>query len=202
MPKIDHGNDHTLISSLIAGEEWAFKSIFNTYYNRLLRFATSYLRDEELAEDIVQDAFIVLWERRTTLAYDSQNLFAFLVQIVKLKTLNHIEKTRRRNSIEQGLYLTELRQLELDYHTLNSLNISHIMLSEIQSTVNLTLSNLPDLTREIFEWSRNHYLTNKEIAAKLGKSDKTIEYHLTKALKALRLALSDYLYLLFFLLYF
>lgn len=199
---MDDGHASTLISSLIAGEEWAFKSIFDKYYSRLLRFATSYLRDEELAEDIVQDAFIVLWERRDTLADDSQNLFAFLVQVVKLKTLNHIEKSRRRNAIEHRLYLTELRQLELDYDTLNSLNVSHIMLSEIQSTVNATLSNLPDLTREIFEWSRNHYLTNKEIAQKLGKSDKTVEYHLTKALKALRLSLSDYLYLIFILHYF
>lgn len=193
-----HETDHILISALKAGEEWAFKAIFDKYYRRLLRFAVSYLRDDGLAEDIVQDAFVLLWERRGELVDDSQNLFAFLVQVVKLKTLNHLEKTRRRNTIEQRLHSNEARQLELDHYTLRSLNVSNIFLSEIEDTVAATLSKLPEQTREIFEWSRNQYLSNKEIATKLGKSEKTIEYHLSKALKALRIALAEYLHLLLF----
>lgn len=186
-------SDQDLVLGIKAGEEWAFRATFDRYYNRLLRFAVSYLHDVGLAEDIAQDTFILLWEYRLNLQEDTPHLFAFLIQVAKLKMLNSMEKKRRRYHIEQHLFSRNLRQVELDMYTLHALSISNIYLSEIEHLVADTLALVPEQTRMIFNLSREQGLSNKEIAARIGKTEKTIEYHIGKVLKLLRPKLSDYL---------
>ncbi|MBK1440715.1 RNA polymerase sigma-70 factor [Parapedobacter sp. ISTM3] len=198
MPNKRDLSDKGLILGIKAGEEWAFRAAFDRYYNRLLRFAVSYLHDADVAEDIAQDTFILLWEYRSSLQEDTPHLFAFLVQVVKLKMLNSMEKKRRRYQIEQHLFSRSLRQVELDMHTLQTLSISTIYLSEIERLVGDTLAHVPEQTRMIFNLSREQGLSNREIADKIGKTEKTVEYHIGKVLKLLRPKLSDYLKVILF----
>ncbi|MFC7526073.1 RNA polymerase sigma-70 factor [Parapedobacter sp. GCM10030251] len=193
MPTKYEPSDEDLVLGIKAGEEWAFRTTFDRYYHRLLRFAVSYLKDDGLAEDIAQDAFVLLWEHRLNLQEDTSHLFAFLAQVVKLKMLNSLEKKRRRYHIEQHLFSRSLRQVELDMYTLQTLSISNIYLSEIELVVADTLAQLPEQTRAIFNLSREQGFSNKEIAARIGKTEKTVEYHIGKVLKILRPKLSDYL---------
>ncbi|MFC3199839.1 RNA polymerase sigma-70 factor [Parapedobacter deserti] len=193
MPNKRDLTDKGLVLGIKAGEEWAFRAAFDRYYNRLLRFAVSYLHDVGLAEDVAQDTFILLWEYRPNLQENTPNLFAFLIQVVKLKMLNSMEKRRRRYQIEQHLFSRGLRQVELDLHTLQTLNTSIIYLSEIEHLVGDTLAHMPEQTRIIFNLSREQGFSNKEIADQIGKTEKTVEYHISKVLKLLRLRLSDYL---------
>ncbi len=192
-------SDNDLVLGIKAGEEWAFRATFDRYYNRLLRFAVSYLKDADLAEDVAQDTFVLLWEYRLNLQEDTPHLFAFLIQVVKLKMLNSMEKRRRRYHIEQHLFSRSLRQVELDMYTLETLSISNIYLSEIEELVVDTLAHVPEQTRTIFNLSREEGLSNKEIAARIGKTEKTVEYHIGKVLKLLRPKLSDYLKMALFL---
>lgn len=193
MPNKSNFSEKNLVRGIKAGEEWAFRASFDLYYNRLLRFAVSYVKDVDLAEDIVQDTFVLLWEYRLSLEDSTPNLLPFLTQVAKLKMLNSMEKKRRRYNIQQQLFSRNLRQVELDTHTLRTLSISSIYLSEIEHVVADTLALVPDKTRTIFNLSREQGFSNKEIAAQLEKTEKTVEYHISKVLKLLRPRLSDYL---------
>ncbi len=193
--------DSGLVIGIKAGEEWAFRAAFDRYYHRLLRFATHYLSDNDIAEDIVQDTFVLLWENRATLHDNTENLFSFLAQVVKLKMLNSLEKKRRRYQIEQRLASQNIRRTELDMYTLQTLSISNLYVDEITRLVNETLADVPAQTRTIFNLSRELHLSNKEIADRIGKTEKTIEYHISKVLKLLRPALADYLKALLLLLH-
>ncbi len=133
-----------------------------------------------------------MWEKKHELDIDS-NLHAFLTKIVKLKTWNHIEKQRRRIDIEKDLYDDFSRELNLKLYSLESMNVSDIYISEIEKIIQESLQTLPEQTQIIFKLSRDEFLSNRKIAEQMNLSEKSIEYHISKALKVLRLELSDYL---------
>jgi RNA polymerase sigma-70 factor (ECF subfamily) len=168
------------------------------YYEGLFRFALSYTQDSFAAENLVQDSFVLLWEKRQELEPES-NLHALLIRIVKLKAWNHLEKKRRRIIIEKKIYDDNIRELNLKLYTLDSINTTSIYIDEIEQIVQNILSNLPDQTRTIFNLSRREYLSNIEIARRMDLSEKSVEYHISKTLKLLRIALSSYLRILIFL---
>jgi len=187
----------TLAERLIIGEELAFKEIFYQYYHGLLKFAASYLHDNHLAENVVQDAFIILWEKRMLLDIQS-NIKAFLVTIVKNKSINHLEKAKNRIKIEQSVNQMLLREADLNISSLRSLNPEELFTEEITKILEKTIQELPGQTRDIFLLSRYQDLSNQEIADKLNITVKGVEYHISKSLKLLRTKLSDYLPLLAF----
>lgn len=181
---------------LIDGEEKAFREIFYQYYSMLLKFASSYIYDPYVAENVVQEAFVTLWEKRELLGSES-NLKAYLVTVVKNKALNYIEKTRNRYRIETETQQWKLIEANLNINSLRALNPEELFTEEILTIVNNTLNELPPQTREVFIMSRYQGLTNKEIQKRLNISEKGVEYHITKSLKALRISLVDYLPALF-----
>ena len=191
----DKISDKELSTLLVTGDEKAFKIVFDRHYQQLLRFSVSYTNDIYAAENIVQESFILLWENKLELDADS-NLHAFLIKVVKLKTWNYVEKQRRRAAIERNLYNDLVRELDLKLYTLDSVNTSSLYISEIEHIIQDSLQTLPEQTQTIFKLSRQEYLSNKEIAGKINLSEKTVEYHITKALKLLRTELSDYLKIL------
>ena len=100
--------------------------------------------------------------------------------------------------------MTDMRQRELDMRisTLEACNPEDIFSTEVQQIVTATLALLPEQTRRVFEMSRFENKTNKEIAEELQLTVKGVEYHITKALKALRENLKDYLPLFYFYFFF
>jgi RNA polymerase sigma-70 factor (ECF subfamily) len=188
------------IHDFIEGNEKAFRMIFDKYYQGLLHFAFSYVGDSFVAENIVQDSFVWLWEKHKELEKDS-NLNALLVRTVKLKAWNHLEKQRRRIIIEKNIYDETVRELNLKLYTLDSINTTSLYIDEIKEIIQNIISNLPEQTKTIFNLSRNEYLSNTEIAKKMNLSEKSVEYHISKVLKQLRVALYSYLKMLVFLNY-
>ncbi|MDR1153448.1 MAG: RNA polymerase sigma-70 factor [Bacteroidales bacterium] len=188
----DKTSEKELVSLIILGDEKAFRFVFDRYYQGLVRFSCSYTHDTFVAENIVQESYVLLWEKKHELDIDS-NLHAFLTKIVKLKTWNHIEKQRRRMDIEKDLYDDFSRELNLKLYSLESMNVSGIYISEIEKIVQETLQTLPEQTQMIFKLSRDEFLPNRKIAEQMNLSEKSIEYHISKVLKVLRLELSDYL---------
>ncbi len=118
-------DNNELISAIRNSSERAFQIVFNKYYQGLVRFACSYTENSDAAENIVQDSFVVLWEKREILEEDS-NLHALLVQIVKLKVWNYIEKQRRRVLVEKSLYDNAVREMNLKLYTLDSINTTSL----------------------------------------------------------------------------
>lgn len=167
-----------------------FDKIYVTYYFRMYRFAKEYVLFDEDAENIVQDVFLLLWEKRDVL--DIQvSLMSYLFSLVKNKCLDHI---RHRLVVEeyQQEFKAKLSSLEALNYTLTSEE-------DIERVLMEAINKLPERCREIFLKSRIEGKKNREIAEELNISASTVENQMTIALKKLRLELKDYLPLLLFL---
>lgn len=178
------------------GNEAAFEVVFKTYYSRLHAFCKEYVIDSSIAENIVQDAFMVLWNKRKKLKEDT-NLNAYLYTIVKNFSLKHLRKTRISNTYQQ-YEKSKKEELALNAMALSELETNNLAFKEIEQIIQETLSTLPPRCREVFEMSRFNGLKNREIADKLDISDKAVEANISRALKSLKVSLSDYLPLFIF----
>ncbi len=166
-----------------------FRNIFQAYYQPLYHLSISYLKDEEEAKGVVQEAFIKLWEIRHELHSDS-NLRNFLFTLVKNNCLNIL---KRRQIILKHHEKIKWMEMHYQYESLSRIGENYLEFNELKEKIDLAIKNLPEHCRIVFEMSRFEDLKNREIAEKLGISQKTVEAHLTKALKILRNDLRDYL---------
>ena len=165
-----------------------FTDLFTNYKGRFIHFAFTYVGDQMIAEDIAFESLMNYWENRQRLVPGS-NIKAYILTIIKNKCLNHLYRQQRRVEAEQYLQLWELN---LHITTLEAINPEKIFSNEIQEIVDKTLTTLPEQTRLIFVKSRYENMSHKEIAEQLGISTKSVEFHITKALKVLRITLKDY----------
>lgn len=175
-----------------------FSKFFQENQERFLSFAYSYIRDKQEAEDILMESMITLWENRDKWDQDS-NMNALLLTIIKNKALNYLAHAQVRLRAEEEINVHRQRELELRISTLEACEPDSIFDSEIQHIVQKALALLPEQSRQIFVMSRYQNTPNKMIAEQLGISLKTVEFHITKALKILRTELKDYLISILFL---
>lgn len=169
-----------------------FSEFFKENQERFLSFAYSYIRDKQEAEDILMESMITLWENRDKWEKDS-NMNALLLTIIKNKALNHLAHIQVRLRAEEEINSYRQRELDLRISTLEACEPDMIFDSEIQHIVQKALKRMPEQSRQIFMLSRYQNTPNKIIAEQLGISLKSVEFHITKALKILRLELKDYL---------
>ena len=189
--------DRNLNNKIIQGEKKAFEELFRLFYSRLLSFSKAYLKDEFIAENIVQDAFLLLWERKETLHPDS-NIRAWLLTVVKNKTLNYISREKRQVKIEMTYATNTIRELNLRISSLTACNPEDIFGKEMELVIQKVLEALPEQSRKIINMSRFEDISNKDIAKKTGLTVKGVEYHISKVIKILRAELKDYLVFLMF----
>jgi RNA polymerase sigma-70 factor (ECF subfamily) len=183
---------------IIQRDKRAFDELFRFFYARLYSFSKAYLKDDVSAENIVQDAFLLLWERCDTLRPDS-NLQAWLLTVVKNNTINHINRLKRQAQAEQTYANRISRELDLRLASLTACDPEYLFGAEVEQIIQKALDALPEQCRKVITLSRFEDLSNKEIAEQLNISVKGVEYHITNALKKLRVELKDYLmFLLFF----
>lgn len=169
----------------------AFNKLFSDYHGTFVRFAYTYTQDEATAEDIAVEAIMYYWENRASLRNDS-NIPAYILEIIKHKCLNHLRHLRVREHAEEELYTHHQRVTNLKIATLEACDPQEIFSTEAQQLVNEALNRLPDKTREIFLMSRYDNKTYAEIAAHYSLSVKSVEFHISKALKVLKEKLKDY----------
>ena len=174
-----------------------FSEFFHENQEKFLSFAYSYIRDRQEAEDILMESMITLWENRDKWEEDS-NLHGLLLTIIKNKALNYLAHLQVRLRAEEEINSHSQRELDLRISTLEACEPDTIFDSEIQHIVQKALKRMPNQSRQIFILSRYQNTPNKKIAEQLGISVKSVEFHITKALKVLRVALKDYFPLLAF----
>lgn len=168
-----------------------FNQLFEQYFQRFVFFAHTYVKEKSVAEDYTIEAFTSFWENRENLSADT-NPPAYILTIIKNKSLSHLRHEQTIIDVNEKLTNHHNWKLNLQIATLEACDPEEIFSSEIQKIVACTLAELPEKTRCVFELSRNENLSHKEIAEKLGISTKAVEFHITKALKLLRMALKDY----------
>ena len=168
--------------SLQVEQMLAFNKLYTEYSRRFIRFARSYVQTDEEAEDIVNDSFTI----------DNSNLSAYLLTVVKHRCLNYLKRQALEEQAKSDFHSLEEWELQLKITTLEACNPDLLMSHEIQALVQRALAALPAQTREVLLRSRYHSQSNKEIAAALGISVKAVEYHISKALRVLRVVLKDY----------
>lgn len=168
-----------------------FHDIYTTYHRKSYLFALSYVKDEFAAEDIVSESLIKLWGELH--GDECRNPQQLLLTIIKNKSLNWLKHQRVVREVHSAIEQVHRRDLDIRIGSLEACDPSEIFSTDIQAIIDRTLDQMERQTRQIFVMSRFDHLTNAEIAVRMNLSVKSIEYHINKALKIMRLSLSDYL---------
>ena len=176
-------NEITL--AIKAGSNDVFWSVYRAEYNNLLHFVSSYTRNLQDAEDIVQETMIAIWDNRENLD-PGKNFRSYLYTIARNKSLNYLRDNAKRL---KGSSLQESENL------INSLAMSascvedEINALDLQSFIERIYLSLPEKVVNTFKMSRQEGLTYNEIAERIGITPKVVEYHISITLKAIRLRL-------------
>lgn len=167
-------SDTELTVLLTQGDEIAFTEIYSRYSRKLMAMGYNYAKDSTLAEEIVQEVFIQLWEKRQQVEINT--LSAYLATAIKFSVFRVIQRKRRQEAIAQEHYTKE--------------DVVHdderIYAKFLEEYINGITEELPEKCRLVFHYSRNLHMTNKEISEELNIAEKTVEAHLTKAIKNVR----------------
>lgn len=172
-----------------------FNKLFNEYNERFIRFACGYVKERFIAEDIVSEAFMAFWENRCNLKPDT-NPPAYILTVIKNRCLNYLQRERTRLRVTEELKNHENWVLQTKINTLEACDPDFLFSEELQTIVDATLQQLPFNTRRVFVLSRNHNMSYKEIARTINLSEKSVEFHISKALSTLRVSLKEFLSLL------
>ncbi len=183
-------NDSELLLRLRTDDELAFKVIFNKYYPRLYYFIREFIPMEDIVENIVQDTFYTLWNKRLELT-DNTNFGSYLFTVAKNNSIYRLRDEKYRKS----LFADAVDAIELDTNLglLATIDSSTCTFDEIERIIQQTLDELPPQCRKVFMMSRFDEKKNREIADELNISVKVVEKHITKGLKIFKSALKDYL---------
>ena len=166
------------------GHEATFEMIFKAHFKRLFAYAFTIVKDQMVAEEMVQNVFLKIWEKQAGRDINSPAL-AYLYKSVYHESLNYLKHLKVRAAYRAHT-VHEMKN-QTDHAS------KKVMLSELEQQINKALDELPEQCRTIFQMSRFEELKYQEIADRLGLSIKTIENQMGKALRILRVKLVDYL---------
>jgi RNA polymerase sigma-70 factor (family 1) len=188
MSGLNH-NDFTeeeLVRGLREGNEAAFEAIYKKYWHQLYCAAYSKTQLHPEAEEIVQNIFSTLWEKRQTLLIT--NLSGYLQVSVRNRIINHIREriTQRKYWEYYKTFIPQQKESTADT----------VMYDDLAEAVEVAVNRLPEKSRQVFRLNRLEGKSIHEIANLMKLSEKAIEYHLTKSIKELRMHLKDFILVL------
>lgn len=174
-------DDIELLSFVKESNNLAFEELYNRYWRKLLSYAIQKTQSVETSKEIIQELFINIWERREGITV--QNLEKYLFSSVKYKVIFEIKNRYQNNELN-----TKVQESNLTYHDNYPTEIN-----DLNNLIDSCLSELPNKTKEIFIKSRREEMTHKEISFLYDISEKSVEYHISQAIKALRVSLKDFI---------
>jgi RNA polymerase sigma-70 factor (family 1) len=173
-----------LVEKLKSGDKDSFTEIFSAYYKDVVFFAYSFTHEQFVAEDIVQDTFVKLWEDRERLEV-KVSLKSFLLKTVQNRCIDwHRHKKLIDNHSSYIINTTPLYEYNTD---------NYLLRSEMEEMIAKALIQLPEKVKESYELNRVEGLKYHEIAFRLNVSVRTVEVRISRALELLRKSLIDFL---------
>ncbi|MDN5217346.1 RNA polymerase sigma-70 factor [Fulvivirgaceae bacterium BMA12] len=166
-------SDETLVRMIQGGDEIAFKLMFDRYQKKLRAYALKLLKSREVADEILQEAFLKVWLKRKDLDSDL-NFNYYLFKIAKNLVLKQFEKIGREERLKQEVLKNSKRSSYTTEET--------VRFAEYQRIAHQVVQSLPPQQQSVYLLSRRDGKDNKEIAAALGISVKTVQNHLRLAL--------------------
>ena len=179
---MDLNEDKELYLKLKEGDEGAFNALFRKYYSAMCHFANQFLHDRELAEEIVQDMFVKIWEKRAVLNIES-SVKQYLFRSIRNHCLNQIQHEKIKKQYADKVLESAHQEINAEQYYLEV---------DLISRIEKSIESLPPKRKEIFRLSREQGLKYKEIADTLDISVKTVEAQMGLALKYLRDDLKDF----------
>ena len=189
-----------ILRGLIIGDEETYIFLFREYYVSLCSYARRYVGRKDVAEEIVSETFMKIWENRKTLNINS-SVKAYLFQAVCNNSLNYLRKLKHANKLET--FFEESTYDNIGFaETIDDIGEQSLILEDLTQKVEEAVNQLPKQQQKAFLLKRHEGKKIKEIAEIMGLSVKTVEMHLAKATLSLQKNLKDYLpsFLLFMLL--
>lgn len=182
-------SDDKLVSFVKAGDSLAFKEVYLRYWKEMFDFCRKKTDDPAVAEEIVQNVFISLWDNRHK--SDIRQLKNYLYTALRYGFINHLKKQLVVNKY-------------VEYKKADTLYLSNpieeaFALKELSLKIEESINSLPVKTGEIFRMSRYEKRSVKEISTYFNLTEKAVEYHITRSLRTLRIMLKDYILVLFWL---
>lgn len=179
---MDQTEEKYLFKEIQNNDEKAFEKLFHQYYGHLCLFASRILQDDDAAEEIVQDFFVKLWEKRASVSVET-SLRSYLYKSIKNQCLNLIQHNKIKYKHVQSI-LSEAKNDQTLQDNFTEIDLAKNIKESIQS--------LPEKRQKIFRLSREEGLKYREIAEKLNVSVKTVEAQMGLAIKYLRDKLKNY----------
>jgi RNA polymerase sigma-70 factor (ECF subfamily) len=178
--KMSFANKYTdvdLVKRLQNNEEEALAIIYKEYWEIMFLAAYNLVKDRAVCEDIVQEVFISLWQRREKLQI-KVSLKSYLYTSTVYKVYDHFNKNKKM--VKDELFDNFENKIE------TSNPETKLMHQELINYLDSVVDSLPDKCREVYKLSRENMLSNKEIAEQLNISQRTVEGHISKALKIIK----------------
>ncbi len=175
------------IKRINKGNEEAFEVLFELYYNKLLYIARNYISSKEDTEEIVQDVFVKVWKNRKNI---TTNINGYLFKVTKNTCLDYLRQ--KKHKLNSSGNIVQLEAF-INYAALSDQNAASILEKELEKKIQDSIELLPKKCKQVFVKSRIEGLKNREISDELDISVKTVENHMSKALKHMRLHLREFL---------
>ena len=174
-----------LLRRISKNDEQAFTEFFDLYYKTVFRFATYFINDEELIQEIVSDVFFGIWQSRKKLP-GVKNIKAYLYTSTRNKAFYYLKKNHQQATVEiEDIPVT----LSMDKQTPENITLN----KELQQRIQKSVDTLPEKCRLIFLMAREEGLKYREIARILSISEKTVNAQIVIAIKKLGKVIQDYL---------
>ncbi|WP_170164560.1 RNA polymerase sigma factor [Sinomicrobium pectinilyticum] len=186
---MNKANSNNLVSLIRQGDEKAFETLYRLYANNLFIIARSYLRDDFSAEEVVQGIFIAIWDKRNEI-HVKGNVGGYLFKMTKNRCLDILRKPRKIVSMEEEAVLLEDA---INFKALQDREASFLLEEELEKRIEEAVELLPKTCKKVFLKTKMDGLNYRETAEELHISVKTVESHMTKALKHMRFHLREFM---------
>ena len=183
-----------LIHSLKSGNNQAYKYIYDHHYVLLCKIAYEFLKDDFLAESIVDDIIFHLWEKRDTLEITT-SLRSYLVQAVRNRCINYLNLEREKREVRFSVIDQQNEWINSVFPS-DDYPLARLLENELEQEIRNAIDRLPEECKIVFKKSRFEEKRYEQIAEELGISVNTVKYHIKNAISRLSADLSKYLLLL------